>query len=266
VTPPAPAAPRPDPSGPAGPGLIARSAALWTLSVLHFFPVGAALVALGAVVDPRRFDPLVRLFMRNQLRLTGARLVVRRAPSFDPERTCVFVSNHVNIFDPFVAYSAVPQFLRGLELESHFQVPVYGWMMRRFGNVPVPVDRSPSALREMTRRARAALAAGTSLLVFPEGTRTRTGTLGRFHLGAFRLAREAGVPVVPMTQAGAFRIQRVGSRILRPGTITVHLHDPLETTGRTAAADGELRDRAWKTIDRALREADQASEGVSGTQ
>jgi 1-acyl-sn-glycerol-3-phosphate acyltransferase len=249
---------------PAGPGLVLRSAALWTLSVLHFFPVGATLVALGSVVPPRRFDPLVRLFMRNQLRLTGARLEVRRAPAFDPSRTCVFVCNHVNIFDPFVAYSAVPQFLRGLELESHFRVPVYGWMMKRFGNVPVPVRRSPSALREMTRRARGALAAGTSLLVFPEGTRTRTGSLGRFHLGAFRLAREAGVPVVPVTQAGAFRIQHVGSRILRPGRITVHLHDPLETEGRGPAGDGELRDLAWSAIDGALREAESGGRAGAG--
>lgn len=238
-----------------GPALAARSAVLWTLSVLHFFPVGAALVALGAIVPPRRFDPLVRLFTRNQVRLTGARLEVRRAPSFDPRRTCVFVCNHVNVFDPFVAYSAVPQFLRGLELESHFRVPVYGWMMRRFGNVPVPVRRSPAALREMTHRAHAALAAGTSLLVFPEGTRTRTGALGRFHLGAFRLAREAGVPIVPVTQVGAFAVHRVGSRLLLPGTITVHLHSPIETAGRTAAGDGELRDLARGAIEAPLRES-----------
>ena len=251
-----PAVPHPTP---AGPGLILRSTALWTASVLHFFPVGAALVAMGTVVDPRRFDPLVRLFMRNQLRLTGARLEVRRASGFDPDRTCVFACNHVNIFDPFTAYSVVPQFLRGLELESHFRVPVYGWMMERFGNVPVPERRTPSALREMTRRARATLHAGTSLLVFPEGGRTRTGSLGRFHLGAFRMAREAGVPVVPMTQEGAFRIQRVGSRVLRPGTITVHLHEPLETEGRSPAGDGELRDLAWEAINGPLREAEAGS-------
>lgn len=227
-----------------GAALVLRSALLWTASVLHFFPVGTALVALGTVVDPRRFDPLVRLFLRNQVRLTGARLVVHRAPELDPRRPCVFVCNHVNLFDPFVAYSAVPQFLRGLELESHFRVPVYGWMMKRFGNVPVPVERTPAALREMKRRAREALAAGTSLLVFPEGTRTRTGKLGPFHLGAFRLAREAGVPIVPMTQVGAYEVHPVGSRLLRPGTIVVHLHAPIETAGRSAEGDAELRDRA----------------------
>jgi 1-acyl-sn-glycerol-3-phosphate acyltransferase len=242
----------PDDGEPAGPILQARSALLWTLSALHFFPVGTALVALGAMVEPRRIDPLVRLFMRNQLHLTGARLEVRRAPDFDPRRTCVFVCNHVNVFDPFVAYAAIPQFLRGLELESHFRVPVYGWMMRRFGNVPVPVRRTPEALREMTRRARAALAADVSLLVFPEGTRTRTGALGPFHLGAFRLAREAGVPVVPVTQAGAFQVHRTGTRLLLPGTITVHLHAPLETAGRLPSGDAELRDASWRAIHRAL--------------
>ena len=57
-------------------------------------------------------------------------------PGFDARRTSIFVSNHVNLFDPFVLYGSVPQFMRGLELESHFRIPVYGWMMRRY-----PVER-----------------------------------------------------------------------------------------------------------------------------
>lgn len=228
--------------------LAARSAGLWTLSTLHFFPVGTLLVLLGRFVDPRRFDPLVRAFMRNQLRLTGARLIVHRAPGFDPHRTCLFVCNHVNIFDPFVVYSAVPQFVRGMELESHFRVPVYGWLMKSFGNVPVPVERTPAALREMRRRAADALASGTSLLVFPEGHRTRTGELRPFHLGAFRLARELGIPIVPMTQVGAFELHHVGSRLLRPATIIVHLHEPIETAGLAPGEEGALRDRVREIV------------------
>ena len=96
-------------------------------------------------------------YSRNVVRLAGARVEVRRSPGFDPQRTCFFVSNHVNLFDPFVLYSAIPQFFRGLELESHFRIPVYGWLMKRFGNVPVPDVR---ALRPETHVADDASGAG----------------------------------------------------------------------------------------------------------
>ena len=113
---------------------------------------------LAPLTDPRKNGAPQRWLFRNCVRLAGARLEVRRSPGFDPTRTCFLFSNHVNLFDPFVLYSAIPQFFRGLELESHFRVPVYRWLMKRFGNVPVPDDNRPSDLKRMwraySRRAR----------------------------------------------------------------------------------------------------------------
>ncbi len=122
--------------------LILRSSVLWIISFAHFLIAGTFLVLLAIFVDPRKTDVLQRIFARNILRLAGARLGVRYAPGFDPKRTSIFISNHVNIFDPFVVYSSIPQFVRGWELEDHFRIPVYGWMMKSFGNVPVPGRKS----------------------------------------------------------------------------------------------------------------------------
>src|SRR5579863_10344320 len=138
--------------------LTVRSAILWTISGIHFAVVGTILIALGAIVDPRKNDWPQRLFFRNILRLAGAGFEVRRAPSFDPARTSIFICNHVNLFDPFVIYSAIPQFVRGFELESHFKYPIYGWMMGRFGNIPVPDAPTRESLEIMAQRAQAALA------------------------------------------------------------------------------------------------------------
>ena len=140
--------------------LTVRSILLWTISGIHFAVVCIFLIVLAAFVDPRKNDWPQRLFFRNILRLAGVRFEVQRAPGFDPERTCIFICNHVNIFDPFVVYSAIPQFLRGFELESHFKIPVYGWMMGRFGNIAVPDAPSRESLEIMTRRAKAALDSG----------------------------------------------------------------------------------------------------------
>ncbi len=131
--------------------LAVRSAFLWILSGLHFFIVAPLLVFLGIFLDPHKHDWLQRTFCRRIVFLSGASLEVRRAPGFDPSRTSFFVSNHVNVFDPFMLYCAIPQFVRGWELESHFKIPAYGWLMKRFGNVPVPDIRRPSDLKRMWR-------------------------------------------------------------------------------------------------------------------
>ncbi len=209
--------------------LAARSLVLWTVSLVHFAVVGMLLAGLSLLVDPRRNDRPQRAFCRNILRLAGVTLEVRMAPGFDPARTSIFVGNHVNIFDPFVVCAAVPQFVRGFVRASHFGIPVYGWMMRRFGNVPVPDVPSRASLVTMTVRAREALSAGMSLAAFPEGSRTRDGRVRPFRKGIFSLALACGVPVVPMSIVGSYEFFRTGSWLLHPGQITVHLHDTIET-------------------------------------
>jgi 1-acyl-sn-glycerol-3-phosphate acyltransferase len=219
-----------------------RSLFFWAVSVLHFFPIGVLVVLLGALFGPRRLDPLVRVFFRNVVRCTGARFEVQRSPGFDPERLSFFVCNHVDIFDPMLIYSAIPQFVRGLELESHFRVPVYGWIMRSFGNVPVPVEPTTTSVRLLKARCRAALDAGTSLIVFPEGHRTLDGSVGPFRPGVFRMAREFGVPIVPMSIVGAFELKRKGSWMLRPARIVVRLHDTIDPAHPAFRDERALRD------------------------
>ena len=102
--------------------LAVRSAILWAVSGIHFVAVIPLLIGMAMFIDPRKNDYPQRLFFRNILRLLGIRFRVRRAPGFDPERTSLFICNHVNIFDPFVVYtanSAVPARLRaGLSFQN----------------------------------------------------------------------------------------------------------------------------------------------------
>jgi 1-acyl-sn-glycerol-3-phosphate acyltransferase len=211
--------------------LYARCFFFWILSIIHFFPVCTALVILGIFVDPRRNDWPQRVFFRNILRFAGVGFRVVRASGFDPNRTSVFLCNHVNLFDAFVIYSAIPQFVRGWELESHFKIPAYGWMMGHFGNIPVPEATTPAAYKKLLQRTRAALDDGVSVIVFPEGGRTLDGRVGEFQQGIFRMLPQLGYPIVPMSIVGAFEFNRKGSWILYPSTITVHLHDSIETKG-----------------------------------
>src|SRR6202171_3838960 len=234
---------------------LARSNFHWLLCGAYFFPVCAFLLLLGIFIDPRKNDGAQRMLCRVTMKLAGAKLVVRRAPGFDPKRTCFFLVNHVNLFDPFVLYASIPQFLRGLEFESHFRLPVYGWMMKRFGNVPVPDTSRPSDLKRMWRLTRAALDSGVSLAVFPEGQRTRDASSRPCKDGVFRMAMKFGTHIVPVSMVGAFEFNKKTSWLLRPGTITVYLHDVIETKDLRKEDFPALRDRVQAIISSPMEEA-----------
>ena len=234
---------------------VLRSAILWIASGLHFFLVVPILVLLGIFLDARKHDWLQRALCRRIAFLSGAKIDVRRSPGFDSSRTSFFFSNHVNLFDPFVLYCAIPQFVRGWELESHFKIPAYGSLMRRFGNVPVPDVRRPSDLKRMWRLTQGAIDFGTSLVIFPEAKRTRDGHVLEFQDGGFRVAQQLGVPIVPVSLVGSFRHHRTGHWMLWPARITVHLHDTIETKGLHKEDVPALRDRVREIISAPVEEA-----------
>jgi 1-acyl-sn-glycerol-3-phosphate acyltransferase len=228
--------------------LVLRSTILWVVTLLHFFTAAPTLVFLGIFLDPRKHDWLQRAFCRRIAFLSGTRVEVQRSPGFDPQRTCFFMVNHVNLFDPFMLYNAIPQYVRGWELESHFKIPAYGWLMKRFGNVPVPDVRRPSDLKRMWRLTQDAIDGGTSLIIFPEAMRTRDGHLNPFQDGGFRVAQQLGVPIVPVSLVGSFHHHRTGHWMLWPANITVHLHDTIDTAGLTKEDVPALRDKVRAII------------------
>jgi len=208
---------------------VLRSLFLWGVSWLHFLIVVPVLIALAVILDHRKHDWLQRGLCRHIAFFSGATVVVKKASGFDAQKTSIFMVNHVNLFDPFILYCAIPQLVRGWELESHFRIPIYGWLMKRFGNVPVPDVRSAKDLKRLWRLTQEAVNSGISLIIFPEAKRTRDGYIGEFEEGGFRLAQQLGVPIVPVSLVGSIEHLRTGDWILRPATIAVHLHDTIET-------------------------------------
>jgi 1-acyl-sn-glycerol-3-phosphate acyltransferase len=233
---------------------VIRSILIWVLSIIHFFPVCTVLVMLGIFIDPRRNDRPQRWFFRNILRLAGVDFKVKYSPGFDRERTSFFVCNHVDIWDAFIIYSAIPQFVRGLENEAHFKVPAYGWMMKRFGNIPVPPETNLSAHKKLMKMTKKSLDDGISLIVFAEGTRTRDGRVGSFNPGVFRMAIQFGYPIVPMSITGAYEFSRKGSWMLYPSKITVYLHDTIETKGLSKDHAEALMNRVRAVVSRPVDE------------
>ncbi len=159
--------------------------------------------------------------------------------------SCVYVANHQSIYDIPVVFAALPTQLRILAKASLGRIPFLGWHLHRSGHVLV--DRQnpgPSVMRRMEELVRA----GASLIVFPEGTRSDDGTLGRFKAGAFILAIDHHLPVVPLTVIGTSAIMRKGYITTRPGLVDVTVHPAMSTDGLRREDVRALIDRVRDVI------------------
>jgi 1-acyl-sn-glycerol-3-phosphate acyltransferase len=216
---------------PVGPLDYVKSVALWGAGVAWLVPMLAPMTVLNATVGPERIDKLSRVYTRTQVALTGSRWRAIVHPDVDPNAVYVFAQNHTNHLDHVTLYAATPHFKQGVELESHFGYPFYGWFMKARGTIPVRPG-SKGQTPEILARFREEVAKGHSILAFPEGTRTPNGRVGRFRTGTFFIARDLGIPIVPVAVTGMYEVMRKGSYLLRPGrAVTVYVEKPIPTRG-----------------------------------
>jgi 1-acyl-sn-glycerol-3-phosphate acyltransferase len=229
-----------------------RSFLIW-LVALPLFLAACVLVWLGSfVLRGRHLENLIKAGCRAVLFVCGIRVRVSGRENLAHGRQYVVMMNHVNFFDPLVFYAAFPGLARGVEEESHFRWPVYGGTIRRLGMFPISRTDTRRAV-ETLRRAAAWIRKRPdfSIAVLPEGTRTKDGKLGAFKRGGFLLAVETGLDILPLVQAGAYRIARKGSFLIRPGVVDVTVEPPLSTAGYTKENAGELVERVRRVfIDR----------------
>ena len=205
---------------------------IWTTALPVFSLVCLKIILASYILPSRALEPLIKFSCRLVLFVCGIRVRLHGREYFDPSRQYVVMMNHVNFFDPLVLYYAFPGWARGVEEESHFRWPVYGPTIRRLG--VIPISRSDSfRAKESMKRAAALVRSrgGFSMIVFPEGRRTKDGNLVPFKKGGFLLAAETGLGILPVVQVGARRVSRKGSLLIRPGTIDVFIEAPLSPEG-----------------------------------
>jgi 1-acyl-sn-glycerol-3-phosphate acyltransferase len=211
----------------------------WWRTVFFLIPaIGTYTIALGAVsVASSLFDrtgrfahACARLWSRLILVTTGVRVRVEGLDVLEPGRTYIFVSNHQSIYDIPVIFWWLPYQLRIIAKESLGSFPFIGWHLRRTGHLLV--DRRNPDRAGILRRWRDLVVKGLSLIIFPEGTRSTDGRVGRFKAGSFMLAIEAGLPVVPLSIVGTRFVMRKGRLAVAPGNVTLAVHPPIDTAGR----------------------------------
>ena len=169
----------------------------------------------------------------------------------DPRHPYVAVSNHESYADIFLI-SHFPWEMKWLSKDTIFRIPVMGWMMRMARDIPIERGRRESVVSAL-QGCRDRLARRVSVMIFPEGTRSKTDDLLPFKDGAFKLAIEAQVPILPIAVAGTRDCMAKHSFAFRRARAKARVLAPIATTGLTNADVASLRDRTRDVIDAARR-------------
>jgi 1-acyl-sn-glycerol-3-phosphate acyltransferase len=239
-----------------------KRALLGTYSYAEFGAcLGAWLPILAGSRLIHRNDPVPRMpgrWLRRLARVTTRlsplwKFEVRgTAPSDIGTHAYVVVCNHESSADPFLL-SHLPWDMRWVAKQELFRTPMSGWALSLSGDIPLRRGDAES-VRAMLAECRRTLGEGLSVMMFPEGTRSEDGTIGRFKDGAFELAIDAGVPVLPLALTGTRDCRPKGSRWFGEASAVVRVLEPMPTAGMTREDLPRLRDEARERIVAAVSE------------
>lgn len=193
----------------------------------------SAAAAIAGRIDPS--SPVVQRIVvgwaRSCLRATGADLHVIGRDRVDPSRSYVVVANHLSNLDVVVCFLAIPLPIRFLAKKELFRVPILSQAMRSIGIIEVERGGRSGVIQAVNAQSEAVIARGHSLIIFPEGTRSRDGELQPFKKGAFVMAANSGMPLLPVTIVGTRDIWPPSGLIRRGGRVDVYIDHPIETSG-----------------------------------
>lgn len=193
-------------------------------------------------------DRSPRRWARLLLACSGTDVVLENADVIDPERPQILVSNHLSWFDVLALAAMLPGryiFVAKRELES---IPVFGRAVAACGHVFIDRDDRGRAVESLARARERLEERSPTIIMFPEGTRSMSGALQPFKKGAFVLAIQAGVDIVPAAISGSREVMRKGSWLIHPGSIRVRFGEPISVQGLAVEHRNQLTARAHEAV------------------
>ncbi|MCG6892467.1 MAG: 1-acyl-sn-glycerol-3-phosphate acyltransferase [Desulfobacteraceae bacterium] len=212
-----------------------------------------ALLAIAVSLVDRtgdRVHNVAQIWGRTILWVSLIRVRLCGASRIDPTRSYIFMANHQSNFDIPTVLGALPFQFRWLAKAELFRIPIFGRSMRGAGYISIDRSNRESAFRSL-KQAAEIIRNGTSVLIFPEGTRSSDGRVQPFKKGGFVLAVDAGVPIVPIVIHGTQSIMPKHRLWIQPGPVKLEVLDLIETAGYTRRTKNELVDRVHRVLSEA---------------
>ena len=231
---------------------MVRSVLLWISIVIS--TVGLSTLAFITLPFDRNGNIVhhyARWWAKIQLLVSGVRVEVRGVEHLDRETPYIYMSNHQGSYDIFALLSCLPVQFRWIAKKELFAIPILGWAMGAANYISIDRSGRRKAL-ESIERAASKIKGGVSVVIFPEGTRSRDGSIQPFKRGGFTLALKSGVPIIPITINGSRDVMPRDSMRVRPGEIRVSIDRAIQTTPFSSRERNVLMEKVRETIERNL--------------
>lgn len=224
---------------------------LQLLFTVLFTFINSIFALISLVVDRSYFlyFQVVRLFCNGILGVFRISVTVIGAEHVQPGARFVFAANHSSMFDISVLQKTLPERSAMVFKKELGNIPFFGWALRWGPYVMIDRQNAESAMRSIERAKYLMEEKNISILIFPEGTRSKTGEVLPFKRGAFYLAGKMNFPIIPVTIIGSTKVMEKGSFKVKPGNITVKFHEPIPVgESRGKAQELALMEQVRNTI------------------
>jgi 1-acyl-sn-glycerol-3-phosphate acyltransferase len=182
---------------------------------------------------------VARIWARGILFVSRIKVTVNGLANIDPTQSYVYMSNHQSNFDIPVLLAYLPVQFRWLAKAELFKIPIFGRAMRGAGYVKIDRFNQEAAFESLNEAARK-MKNGVSIMIFPEGTRSRDGNIRSFKKGGFIMALDAAVPIVPVVLKGTWTIMDKSSLRINTGEVSLNIETPIATTDYTRENKDDL--------------------------
>lgn len=216
--------------------------------------ITAVLVMCGCTIGKHKFWGYVppKYWSKIVCRAALCKIKVKRNANVDPDQSYVFVANHQGAFDIFLTYGYLDQNIKWVQKSELRKLPFVGKASEIAGHVFVDSSNSKAMLQTIAK-AEEELVEGVSMVIFPEGARTLNAKMGRFKRGAYVIAVQMQLPIVPVTLNGPYNVLKRNTSTIHFGkTMEIIVHDPIPTKGLTADNIQELIDQSRLSIESGL--------------
>jgi 1-acyl-sn-glycerol-3-phosphate acyltransferase len=210
--------------------------------------IGTLVIVLSFFV--RSGNPLhkiARFWGKSILVASRIKVSVKGLSNIDHSKSYIYMPNHQGNFDIPVLLAHLRVQFRWLAKAELFKIPIFGHAMRKAGYISIDRNNRKSAIESLEIAANK-IKSGVSVLIFPEGTRSRDGKIRPFKKGGFVLAMDSGVPIVPVVIKGTYAIMTKGKFRVNPGHVSMVIHKPIDTSAYTRETKEALMESVRRVI------------------
>lgn len=194
----------------------------------------SAFAIVTAFISPgeHKVHKVAQIWAKMMLMLSNTKVHVIGGENIVWGRPYIYMANHQSDFDIFIVLAHIPGQFRWVAKKELFRIPLFGEAMRRAGYIEIDRQHHERALKSLDEAAQK-IREGKSVMTFPEGTRSKDGTVKPFKQGMFYLAIHSGVPIIPISIIGSGEIMRKRSLRINPGKIKLFIDRPIDVSGYT---------------------------------